>query len=199
MASRSSGCSAISLSRQRLGLVGALERVEIDRQLDLGVAAQRRIRRHALIDLDRELRLLHLLVEVGEREQRQRMVRREIERELQIDEAEVLAAAAAERRAEAVEHLGGAGLRRCRRAAAARRPRLEIVHRVDDQRMARQHLVERLVDLQRLFLVADCATAAAVGLATRSAVGRACGRARGACRLPSVAGRDRGSGRHAGP
>ena len=40
------------------------------------------------------------------------MRRREIERELQIDEAEILAAAPAERRAEPIEHLGGAGLRR---------------------------------------------------------------------------------------
>ena len=157
------GLSAISLLQALLGLVGAVERVEIDRQLDLGVAPQRRTRRHALVDLDRELRLLHLLVEIGERQQRERLVRREIERELQIDEAEVLAAAAAERGAEAVEHLGGAGLRRVdqRRQLLAR---LEAVHRLDDQRMARQLLVERLEDLQRLVLAAVARQPGAIGL-----------------------------------
>ena len=112
MASRSCRVARDQLFEQRLRLVGALERVEIDRELDLGVALERRGRRDALVDLDRELRLLHRLVEIGERQQRQRVVRREIERELQIDEPEVLAAAPAERRTEAVEHLGGAGLRR---------------------------------------------------------------------------------------
>ena len=50
-------------------LLGAVERVEIGGNLDFGIAAQRRILRHLLIDLDRELRLLDLLINLGEREQ----------------------------------------------------------------------------------------------------------------------------------
>ena len=110
------------LLQSLLGLVGLVERVEIDRELDLGVAPQRRILRHALVDLDRKLRVLHLLVEIGERQQRQRLIGREIERELQIDEPEILAAAAAERGAEPVQHFGGAGLRHPRPAAAVACP-----------------------------------------------------------------------------
>ena len=146
-----------------LGLVGAVERVEIDRELDLGVAPQRRIARHALVDLDRELRVLHLLVEVGERQQRERLVGREIERELQIDQAQVLAAAAAERGAEPVEHLGGAGLRRVdqRRQLLAV---LDAFHRLDDQRMARQLGVEGLEHLERLVLLAVARQPRAIGL-----------------------------------
>ena len=82
-------------------------------------------------------------VEIGEREQRQRVRRREIERELQIDEAEILAAAPAERGAETVEHLGGAGLRefdQMRQPLAG----LDLLDRFGDQRMARQRLVEGL-------------------------------------------------------
>ena len=112
IASRSSRTVGDQLLQALLGLVGALEGVEIGRKLDLGVAPQRRILRHALVDLDRQLRVLHLLVEIGERQQRQRLVGREIERKLEIDEAQVLAAAPAERRAEPIEHFGRAGLRR---------------------------------------------------------------------------------------
>ena len=122
MASRSSGRSVDQPLEDLLALVGAVERVEIGGELDVGIALERRIRRHALIDLERERRLLHLLVEIGERHQRERMARREIDRELQIGEREVLAALAAERGAEAEQHLGGAGLRRVdQRAAASRR------------------------------------------------------------------------------
>ena len=74
-------------SQMLLGLVGAIEAVEIGRHLDRGVAMQRRRRGHSLIDLDRELGLFQPLVKIGEREQRQRMIRREVKRELQIDEA----------------------------------------------------------------------------------------------------------------
>ena len=69
------------------------------------------------------------------------MVRREIERELQIDEAEILAAPAAERGTEPVQRFGGAGLRivdQQRQLLAG----LEVVHRLGDQRMTRQRLVE---------------------------------------------------------
>ena len=81
----SAGWSGDQLVEPLLGLVGAIERVEIDRELDLGVAPQRRVLRHALVDLDGELRVLDLLVEIGERQQRQRLVGREIERELQVN------------------------------------------------------------------------------------------------------------------
>ena len=94
-----------------LGLVGAIELIEIAGELDLGVARQRRRRRHALVDLDREVGFLQRLVEVGERQQRHGVRRLEIKRELQIDQRQILAAAAADRGAEPVERLGGAGLR----------------------------------------------------------------------------------------
>ena len=199
IASRSVGMRGDELLQARLGLVGAIERVEIERHLDLRIALQRRGQRHPLVGLDREFGLLHRLVEVGERQQRQRMRRREIERELQIDEAEILAAAAAERGAEPVEHFGGARLRGVdqeRQLLAG----LEVADRLGDQRMARQRLVEGREDLERLVLVADRATDSCRRPAPRAAPsGRACRRARGACRPPCAGRRDRGSGRHAGP
>ena len=146
-----------------LRLVGAVERIEIGRHLDRGIAMQRRIRRNALIDLDRQLRLLERFIKIGEREQRQRMVGREIERKLQIDQAEILAAAAAERGAEPVERFGGAGLRR-RRQRRQFLAGLELVHRLDHQRMARQHLVEGLEDVERFLGRAVARQPAAIGL-----------------------------------
>ena len=56
-----------------LRLVGAIEAIEIGGHLDGGIAMQRRSRRNAFIDLDRQLRLLQQLVKIGERQQRQRM------------------------------------------------------------------------------------------------------------------------------
>ncbi len=94
-----------------LGLVGAIERIEIDRELDLRIARQRRTRRHPLVSLDRKLGLFQILVEVAERQQRHRVRRLQIKRELQIDQRQILAAAAADRGAEPVERFGGAGLR----------------------------------------------------------------------------------------
>ena len=124
-----------------LGFVGTIERVEVGRHLDLGVARQRRTRRHALIGLDREIGLFQLLVEVAERQQRHRLRRLEIKRELQIDQRKVLAAAAADRGPEPVERLGGAGLSEFdeRRQLLAFADRLHLV--VDD-RMVRQLLRE---------------------------------------------------------
>src|SRR5713101_5150811 len=94
------------------GFIAALGGVEVGSQLNLRVALQRRTRRHALVDLDRHRRLLHRLIEIGQRQQRQRMIGVEVQRELQIDQREILAAAARQRRADAVQRLGGAGLRR---------------------------------------------------------------------------------------
>src|SRR6185312_7143828 len=95
---------------QRLQMVfrlsSAVERIEIGRHLDRSVTMQRRRRGDALVGLDRELGLLQRLVKIGERQKRQRMIGLQIKRELQIDETEVLPAAAAERRAETVERFG---------------------------------------------------------------------------------------------
>ena len=124
-------------------LVAAVGGVEIGRELDLRVALQRRTGRHPLVDLDRHLRLLHRLVEIGQRQQRQRMIGREIERELQIDQREILAAAARQRGADAVQRLGGAGLRRIdqrRQLLAGPGVAQAFLH----QRMPRQLLVEGL-------------------------------------------------------
>ena len=119
MASMSLGSSVGDVLQDLDRLVAAVGGVEIGGELDLRVALQRRIGRHPLIDLDRHRRLLHRLIEIGERQQRQRMVGLQIERELQIDQRQILAAAAGQRRADAVQRLGGAGLRRYRSAAAA--------------------------------------------------------------------------------
>ena len=87
---------------------------------------------------------------------------REIERELEVDEADLLAAPP-ERRADGVERLGRAGLHR----VGQRRdppPGLDLLERLHHQRMARQRLVERLEHLQRLVAVARARKLAAVGL-----------------------------------
>ena len=160
MASRSLGSFGDDALQDLDRLVAAVGGVEIGGQLDLGVALQRRIRRHALIDLDRHRRLLHRLVEIGERQQRQRMVGREVERELQIDQREILAAAAGQRGADAVQRFGGAGLRRIDQ----RRQLLAgpgFAHAFQHQRMARQLLVERLVDRRSPTRHPCCATSSA--------------------------------------
>ncbi len=112
MASVSLGLAAMTLVEQLLGLVGAIERIEIDRHLDFGVARQRRTRRHPFVGLDREVGLLEVFVEIAKRQQRHGVRRLEIERELQVDERQILAAAPSDRSAESVQGLGGAGLRR---------------------------------------------------------------------------------------
>src|SRR5262249_14591505 len=146
-----------------LRLVGAIELVEVDRHLDLGVAPQRRVLGQLLIDLERERRLLQVLVKIGEREQRERLLGIEIDGKLQVDEREVLAALAPERGAETVEQFGGAGLGRLdeRRKLLAG---LEAVDRLDDERMTRQHLLEGAKHLERLVLVLGAREPAAIGL-----------------------------------
>ena len=83
------------------------------------------------------------------------MIGVEVQRELQIDQREILAAAARQRRADAIERLGGASLRRIdqRRQLLAG---LGFTQAFLDQRMARELLVEGLVDAgcRRLVLVA---------------------------------------------
>src|SRR6266511_4071957 len=77
---------------------------------------------------------------------------REIERQLQVNEPEILAATAAERGAEPIEHFGGARLRRVHHHGQLL-SRLELVDGLDDQRMARQGFVERGKYLQRVSCV----------------------------------------------
>src|SRR5205085_196502 len=95
-----------------LRLVGAFQAIETERALDLRIALHWRGRRQPIIDIDRQLDLLDRFIEIGERQQRHRVRRREIKRKLEIDEAEILAAAPSERRAETLERLGGARLGR---------------------------------------------------------------------------------------
>ena len=90
-------------------------RSRLSRSIAIWILALRRIGRgrwHAIIELDRQFRLLHRRIKIGERDQRQRVRRLQIERELQIDEAKVFAAAAADPGAHAVECFGRALLRR---------------------------------------------------------------------------------------
>src|SRR6185503_8824609 len=99
--------------------------------------------------------LLELLVEVRKRHQRQRMARGEIDRELQIGESEVLAALTPKRGAEPEQHFRRSGLRRIDQGTQPLAV-LDVVHRFGDQRVVRQHLVERFVDLER-FVLAEVA------------------------------------------
>ena len=148
MASRSLGSSVVTVFRNLDRLVAAIGGVEVDGELDLRIAPQRRVGRHALIDLDRHRRLLHRFIEIGQRQQRQRMIGRKIQRELQIDQREVLAATARQRCADPVKRLGGAGLRRIdqRRQFLAS---LGLAQAFQYQRMPRELLVERLIDRRR--------------------------------------------------
>ena len=153
------GFSSVSSLQDLDAVLAALDRVEIGRELDLRVALEQRIGRHPLIGLDGELRTLDRLVEVAERQQRQRMRRLEVERELQVDQRQVLT-----RRA-------GSARRRCRRALRRRRPARELTSggiflpafasRMPSthQRMTRKLLVERLIDGGRRFAACRCATA----------------------------------------
>src|SRR5262249_57976685 len=92
------------------------------------------------------------LVEVAERQQGERMRGREIERELQVDEAEILPPAPPKRGTEPVEHLGSARLRRVDHQGELLAS-LELVGRLDDQRMARQSFFERGENLPRIRVV----------------------------------------------
>ena len=143
--------------------VAAVHTVEIGGELNLRVALQRRSRRHTLVDLDRHLRLLDRLVEIGERQQCERMVRRKMERQLQIDQREIFAAAPDQRGADAVERLGAAGL--C--GIDQRRHLLAgpgFAQAFLNQRMARELLVERLVDRGRLCIALVARQPARIGL-----------------------------------
>ena len=89
-----------------------------------------------IVHLDRKLGLLERLVEVGKRQQRHRVRRLEIERELQIDQRQIFAAAAADRSAKPVKRFGGAGLRRIgeRRQFVAGGDFLHLLRRSPDDR-----------------------------------------------------------------
>src|SRR5260370_25482498 len=125
-----------------------MERIKVERELDLRIAVKRRSQRHPLVGLVGQFRLLHRLVEVAERKQSERMRGREIERELQVDEPEILAPAPAKRGTEPVEHLGGARLRRVDPPGKLL-ARLDLAGRFDDQRVARQSFLDRGENLQR--------------------------------------------------
>src|SRR5262249_2067420 len=119
---------------------------------DLRIAVKRRSQRHPLVGLVGQFRLLHCLVEVAKRKQSERMRRRKIERELQIDEPEILAPAPSKGGTEPVEHLGAARLRRVDHQGKLLAG-VELVGRLDDQRMARQSFLERGENLQRVSVV----------------------------------------------
>ncbi len=174
-----------------LGLVGAIERIEIGGDLDVRVAPQRRRRRNAVVYLDRQLGLLERLVEVGERQQRHRVRRLEIERKLQIDQRQIFAAAASDRGAEAVQRFGGAGLRGIdqRRQFLAGRDFLHFLH---DHRMIGHRFIELLIDLERVILAAVARQEAAIGFdGAQRRRSRPCRRAHSAGRHPSCCWRRR--------
>ena len=146
MASMSLASPPVTSLRILIASLAAVGGVEIGGELDLRVALQRRVRRHALVDLDRHLRLLHGLVEIGERQQRQRMVGLQIQRELQIDQRQILAAARVSAALMPQQRLGGAGLRHESTSGGSFLPALVSRRAFQHQRMPRQLLVERLVD-----------------------------------------------------
>src|SRR5208283_5500919 len=108
--------------------------------------------------------LLHALVEIGEREDRQLVSGRERLREAQIDErGKLLARAAAAERDEAIEHLAGALLRVAHdwlQLLAG----VELGERREDERMARHGLVEGLVETAGPFIVALARQESAIGV-----------------------------------
>src|SRR6185437_15029596 len=121
---------------------------EIERALDFGVALERRVRGDAVISFDRKLRLLHRFIKVGEREKRERMARLEVNRKLEIDEADVLAALAAERSAKTEQRFrssrGGRFHHQGERLAG-----VQLLHRLIDERMVREELGEIFVHFLR--------------------------------------------------
>ena len=158
------------LLQDGLGLVAAFERIEAERALDLGVAMHRRRCRHPLVGPDRDFGFLHVLEQIGERDQRHRVARRQIDCELQIDEAKLLGAPPREDRAQVIKRFRGARLRRIdhqRQPLAG----IDVADRLGDQRMARQLFVERLEDLERLFLAALARQMGAIGLHHAQLVG----------------------------
>src|SRR5262249_24237799 len=80
--------------------------------------------------------------------QSERMRRREIERQLQVDQAEILASAASQRGTEAIKDLSRPQLRSVdqQRKLLAR---LDLVDGLNDERVARQRFLERREDLER--------------------------------------------------
>ena len=188
IASISSGCSLISASRC---FSASSVRSSASRSVAIWIAAlraQRRRRRNALIGLDRQLRLFQQLIEIGERQQRQRMVGLEIERKLQIDQRQILAAAAAERGAEPVQRFGGAGLREFDQ----RRQFLAVGNLPSSPRSSADGPAAPCRSPERPsehVLAARCATASGHRPRPRAARSdRACRRARSACRFLLVAG-----------
>src|SRR5205823_4974538 len=113
---------------------------------DLRIAVERRIQQHPFVGFVGEFRLLHRLVEVAERKQGERMRRREIERKLQVDEAEILASLPPKRGAEPIKHLGSTCPGRVYHQGKLFSG-LKFVGRLDDERMARHRFVERGEDL----------------------------------------------------
>ena len=91
------------------------------------------------------------------------MIGREVKCKLQIDQRQILAAAAGQRGADAVQRFGGTGLRRIhqRRQLLAG---LGLANAFQHQRMARQFLVERLVDAGRSLSVLVARHPARIGV-----------------------------------
>ena len=94
------------LLQQFLGFVGPLERVEVERLADLDRGLQRAALGDAVVGGDGIAELLGRLVAAGERGQGERLLRRDEQRHLQIDDAEADAAFTGQGFAQAIEHLG---------------------------------------------------------------------------------------------
>src|SRR6185437_11450954 len=91
------------------------------------------------------------------------MVGRKKKGQLEINQAEIFAAAATERGTKSVERFSRAKLRG-RNKRLEFLASLELVHRLDDKRMARQRLVECLENGQRFLWRAVARKPAAIGL-----------------------------------
>lgn len=75
------------------GIISAINALQRGRFLNLCVALERRSGGHALIHFQRQLRTLDRLIQIGERQQREAVLRLEIQCQLQIDQSEVFSAA----------------------------------------------------------------------------------------------------------
>jgi hypothetical protein len=137
--------------QMRLGLVAAVEIGEVERELELGDALQRRGGRHVLVEIDRLGGPALQFGDLSELDQHAVEMRRERARILQVEPHEGLAAAAVQRRAEIVERLGrtvgGRGDQRLDGAA-----RLDGLAQHDDRRAVGGEGIGLVEDGERLVL-----------------------------------------------
>ena len=144
-------------------LVALAELLEAEPDLDVGALPDRRVVGDAVEDLDRPVDPLQALEDVGERDEREGVIRVEIERKAQIDDGRELVALLVAGRAEPVEDLGGA-LLRARHERHERLAGLQLQQGVADDRMTGQQPFERGIRGERRILAPAARFEARIGV-----------------------------------